>query len=423
MQTVVIVGASLAGISSARALRSQGYAGALVVVGDESERPYDRPPLSKDFLSGKMSAAELWLEADQEDLGIQWRLGAAATDLDVHERIVTLGDGSRLPFDGAVLATGSRARTLPETAGIPNVHTLRTLEDARRLREQLRADGRLVVVGAGFVGAEVASTARSLGMDVTVIGADEVPLAGPLGAPMGALVGGLHRAHGVRLLCGTRVESLVVDDDGTDGGAAATAVRLADGREVPADVVVVGIGGLANTSWLRGSGLDLADGVRCDAAGRTGVPGIVAVGDCAAWFDDRLAAHVRLEHWTGALERPAVAVAALLEDMTDQDGSQAVAQAAFDPRSGRLAVPYFWSDQYGVRLQFAGTAGLADRVEIEAGDPAAFSFLAVYYRGEEAVAVLGLDQPRLFTRWRKALEKAVPSAARSRAAVPTLAVS
>ena len=219
MQTVVIVGASLAGISSARALRSQGYAGALVVVGDESERPYDRPPLSKDFLSGKMSPADLSLEADQEDLGIQWRLGAAATGLDVHERIVTLGDGSRLPFDGAVLATGSRARTLPGTAGIPNVHTLRTLEDARRLREQLRAGGRLVVVGAGFVGAEVASTARSLGMDVTVIGADEVPLAGPLGAPMGALVGGLHRAHGVRLLCGTRVESLVVDDDGTGGGA------------------------------------------------------------------------------------------------------------------------------------------------------------------------------------------------------------
>ncbi|MDQ6753216.1 MAG: FAD-dependent oxidoreductase [Actinomycetota bacterium] len=440
MQTVAIVGASLAGISAARALRSQGYGGRLVIVGDEPERPYDRPPLSKDFLAGRITSGDLSLETPEEDLDAEWLLGVAATRLDVQGRVLTLGDGTEVRFDAVVLATGSHARTLPEVSGMHNVHTLRTVGDARRLREQLSAGRRLVVVGAGFIGAEVASTARSLGLDVTIIGADAVPLTAPLGAVMGAHIAGLHQAHGVRLICGARVESFALLDD------AVTAVRLADGREVPADVVVLGIGGVPNVGWLQGSGLDLADGIRCDAAGRTNVSGIVAVGDCAAWWDERSGVYSRLEHWTGALERPAVAAAALLADLSLLAGVTLLADpellvdpallAGFTLRDGVppleagaaagapvLKPPYFWSDQYGIRLQFAGTAQLADRVQIEAGDPADFSFLAVYYRGEEAVAVLGANQPRLFTRWRKTLEKGRLISVGDRSLVPTLAVS
>lgn len=422
MQTVAIVGASLAGISAARALRSQGYGGRLVIVGDEPERPYDRPPLSKDFLAGRITSGDLSLETPEEDLDAEWLLGVAATRLDVQGRVITLSDGTEVRFDAVVLATGSHARTLPEVSGKHNVHTLRTLGDARRLREQLSAGRRLVVVGAGFVGAEVASTARSLGLDVTIIGADAVPLAAPLGALMGAHIAGLHEAHGVRLICGARVESFALLDD------VVTAVRLADGREVPADVVVLGIGGVPNVGWLHGSGLELADGIRCDAAGRTNVSGIVAVGDCAAWLDERSGVYSRLEHWTGALERPAVAVAALLADLSLPEGVTLLDGVPL-PEDGAAAgapvlkPPYFWSDQYGIRLQFAGTAQLADRVEIEAGDPADFSFLAVYYRGEEAVAVLGANQPRLFTRWRKTLEKGRLISVGDRSLVPTLAVS
>ncbi len=423
MQTVAIVGASLAGISAARALRSQGFGGRLVIIGDEPERPYDRPPLSKDFLAGRITAGDLSLETAGEDLDAEWLLGVAATGLDASGRIITLSDGTEVRFDAVVLATGSRARTLPEAAGKHNVHTLRTLGDAQRLKEQLSAGRRLVVVGAGFVGAEVASTARSLDMEVTIIGADAVPLAGPLGALMGAHIAGLHEAHGVRLICGARVESFALLDD------VVTAVRLADGREVPADVVVLGIGGAPNVGWLEGSGLELANGIRCDATGRTNVSGIVAVGDCAEWFDEHSGVHSRLEHWTGALERPAVAVAALLADLAEADGSavrNAVADAEVPPDAGgRVAAkrPYFWSDQYGSRLQFAGAAHLADRVEIEAGDPADFSFLAVYYLAEEAVAVLGVNQPRLFTRWRKALDKAGPMSREALPLVPALAIS
>lgn len=380
MRTVAVVGASLAGLSAARALRKQGYDGRLVLIGDEPHRPYDRPPLSKEFLAGRIGEAELALEADGEDLGAEWLLGVRATGLDRADRSVRLADGRTVRADGIVIATGAAARILPGSAGLSGVHTLRTLDDARALRDELARGGRLVVIGGGFIGAEVASTAYALGLDVTVIEAAPTPLAGPLGETMGGVVSALHADHGVRLLCGVGVKGL-------SGERRVDAVLLADGRSVPADTVVVGVGARPCVQWLEGSGVALDDGVTCGADGRTSLAGVVAVGDCANWYDPHTGNHRRVEHWTGALERPAAAVATLL------------AHGATEPAVPRP--PYFWSDQYGVKIQFVGHAAGADSVTVEEGATDERSFLAVYRRAGTPVAVLGMNQPRLFTRWRK----------------------
>ncbi len=378
MRTIAVIGASLAGLSAARALRGHGFDGRLVLVGDERHRPYDRPPLSKGVLAGSVSTADLALET--EGLDLQWRLGSPATRLDVASRSVELADGARIGADGFVVATGASARSLPGSAPAAGVHTLRTLDDAVALRADLRRGGRLIVVGAGFIGAETASTARGLGLEVTVVEAARTPLAGPLGPAMGHAVSRLHEDHGVRLRCGTGVRRLT-------GKRRVSGVELVDGTHLRADVVVVGVGAVPNTGWLAGSGLTLDDGVRCGPDGSTEVPGVVAVGDCAAWYEPVLRRHHRVEHWTGALERPRIAAATLL-----------------GATSGALAAPpYFWSDQYGVRIQFAGHAQGADDVSLEAGDVDSRSFLAVYRRDGHPVAVLGLDQVRLFTRWRRSL--------------------
>jgi NADPH-dependent 2,4-dienoyl-CoA reductase/sulfur reductase-like enzyme len=388
---VAVVGASLAGLSAARSLRKQGYDGRLVIVGDEIHRPYDRPPLSKEFLAGTMAEADLALEADGEDLAAEWLLGVRATGLDRNERLVRLADGTAVRADGFVIATGAAARTLPGSEGLAGVHTLRTLDDALALRADLARGGRLVVIGGGFIGAEVASTAYALGLDVTVVEVAPTPLAGPLGEAMGGVVSSLHADHGVRLLCGVAVAGLSGESGRVD------AVLLADGRSLPADTVVVGVGARPNVEWLEGSGIALENGVTCGADGRTSLAAVVAVGDCANWYDPLAGAHRRVEHWTGALERPAAAVAALLSG------------GAAEP--GPVRPPYFWSDQYGVRIQFAGHAAVADSVTVEEGAADDRSFLAVYRRAGEPVAVLGMDQPRLFMRWRKQLAQPAASTA------------
>ncbi|MFJ1806959.1 MULTISPECIES: NAD(P)/FAD-dependent oxidoreductase [unclassified Streptomyces] len=382
MRTVAVVGASLAGLSAARSLRKRGYDGRLVVIGDEIHRPYDRPPLSKEFLAGTLGEADLSLETDDEDLRAEWLLGARATGLDRTERAVRLADGRQVRTDGLVIATGAAARMLPGTEGLAGVHSLRTLDDARALRDELARGGRLVVIGGGFIGAEVASTARALGLDVTVVEVAPTPLAGPLGAAMGSVVSALHADHGVRLLCGVGVKGL-------SGESRVDAVLLEDGRSIPADIVVVGVGARPCVEWLEGSGVELDNGVTCGADGRTSLAGVVAVGDCANWYDPRAGAHRRVEHWTGARERPDAAVATLL------------AGGAVEP--GVPRPPYFWSDQYGVRIQFAGHAAGADSVTVEEGAADDRDVLAVYRRAGRPVAVLGMNQPRLFTRWRKQL--------------------
>ncbi|MET9788725.1 NAD(P)/FAD-dependent oxidoreductase [Streptomyces canus] len=385
MRTVAVVGASLAGLSAARSLRKQGYDGRLVVIGDELHRPYDRPPLSKEFLAGTLGEAELALEVDGEDLRAEWLLGVRATGLDHAARTLRLADGRKVQADGVVIATGAAARTLPGSEGLAGVHTLRTLDDARALRDELSRGGRLVVIGGGFIGAEVASTAYALGLDVTVVEATPTPLAGPLGETMGAIVSALHTDHGVRLECGVGVKGL-------SGETRVDAVLLEDGRGIPADIVVVGVGACPNVEWLEGSGIALDNGVKCGADGRTSLAGVVAVGDCANWYDPRAGHHRRIEHWTGARERPDAAVATLL------------AGGAVDP--GVPRPPYFWSDQYGVKIQFAGYAVGADTVTVEAGTADHRDVLAVYRRAGNPVAVLGMNQPRLFTRWRKQLATA-----------------
>ncbi|MFG3437750.1 NAD(P)/FAD-dependent oxidoreductase [Nonomuraea sp. NPDC047897] len=390
MRTVCVVGASLAGLLTARALRNQGFAGRIVVVGEEPHRPYDRPPLSKDFLKGVIGEADLALEAEGEEPDIEWRLGVAATGLDAPARRITLADGTTLAADGIVIATGAAARRLPGTGGLAGVHTLRTLDDARALRADLEHARRLVVIGGGFIGAEVAATARELGRDVTLVESGPAPLAGVLGAEMARTLAGLHEGRGVRLITGAQVTEVT-------GVGRADGVRLTGGAHLPADVVVAGIGATPCTGWLAGSGVALGDGVLCggvlcDEGGGTSAPGIVAVGDCAAWYDPVLGRHHRVEHWTGARQRATVAAATLLSGGTAR------------PEPPRP--PYFWSDQYDVKLQFIGHAGDADTVTVEEGDPAAHSFLAVYRQGERPVAVLGVNQVRLFTRWRRHLETA-----------------
>ncbi|RFU21934.1 NAD(P)/FAD-dependent oxidoreductase [Geodermatophilus marinus] len=385
--TIAVVGASLAGLSAARALREQSYDGRIVVVGDEVHAPYDRPPLSKEFLAGTASLEDIALGApDDEDLGLEWRLHTTAVGLDHPSRSVLLHDGSTIRADGVVLATGARARRLPGSEGLDGVHVLRSLDDAIALREDLAAAGRLVVIGAGFIGAEVAATARTLGLEVTVVETQPVPLAGPLGADMGVVCAGLHADHGTRLLLGTGVAGLV-------GTGRVEAVELTDGTRLPADVVVVGIGAVPNIGWLARSGVALGNGVLTDARCATNIPGVVAVGDCAATWSAAAERHVRIEHWTNALEQPATAVATLL--------------GAGGPAP--TPVPYFWSDQYGARIQFAGSRREGDVARVVEGSCADRSFLVVYERDGRPVAVLGMNQPRLFTRWRRQLRAAVPA--------------
>ena len=382
MKTIAVIGASLAGLSAARALRAQGFDGDLTVIGGEQRRPYDRPPLSKEFLTGDIGEDVLALEAEDDNLDAEWLLGVHATRLDAGAAAVQLDNGATIHADGIVLATGARARKWPGSEGLAGVHVLRTVDDAVALRDELRPGARLVVIGAGFIGAEVASTAVKMGLDVTVVEAALAPLAGPLGVQLGAAVARLHTEHGTRLLCGAPVAGLLGDDR-------VTGIELADGRRLAADIVLVGIGAVPNVEWLRDSPVELANGVVCDAGGATAVPNVVAVGDCAAWHEPSVGWPHRLEHWTGALERPAIAVATLL---------------AGGRHNGNPAKPpYFWSDQYGRRIQFAGIAHPGDETTFEVGSLREASFLAVYRREGQPVAVLGVDQPKLFTRWRRQL--------------------
>jgi 3-phenylpropionate/trans-cinnamate dioxygenase ferredoxin reductase component len=402
LRRVVIVGASLAGLSTARSLRAQGYAGSLVVIGDELHRPYDRPPLSKEFLGHLGPEVDLALEADGEDLDATWRLGVRATGLRPligGGAAVELSDGSRIDADAVVVATGAAARRGLPGAELPGVHLLRTLDDAMALRNDLhdavRSDRPVVVVGGGFIGSEVAATARGLGCRVTLVVPDDVPLRGALG-PFADAVADLHAANGVTVRPFARVQGVRAAEAGLE-------VDLEDGSRIPGATVVLGIGATPAVGWLADSGLDLgvsgADAIRCDESGATNLPGVYAVGDCAAWLHAGLGYHYQIEHWTSAKERGAVVAAHLL-------GAE------------RLPVcrpPYVWSDLYGKKLQLAGYRDLADHPDtvedtLQAGSLAIGSFVAVYRRAGQPVAVLALDQPRTFAGIRRKLVTPVPTA-------------
>jgi len=371
---VTIVGASLAGYWAAETLRRDGFEGRISLIGDEHHAPYDRPPLSKKYLAGDLNDDRLALTTAERlaDLQLDLRLGCSATGLDVAGRTLEV-DGAGEPFDGLVIATGTRCRTLPGTAGLAGVHTLRTRDDAAAIRDAL-ADGarRLMVVGAGFIGAEVASTAIGRGVEVTMVEALEAPFGRVLGVEMGAVMADVHRHHGVDLRTGVGVDEVL--GDGRVAG-----VRLADGATLDVDLLLVGIGVVPNTEWLEGSGLTLDNGVVCDGT-CLAAPGVVAAGDVARWPNPRYGELMRVEHWDNAVQQGVHAARRLLQ--SDEEATP------FAP------VPWFWSDQYDRKVQLAGRPHPDDEVRVVAGSTAEHRFAAFYGRDGRFTAALGMNRPR-----------------------------
>lgn len=376
-----MVGASLAGLRTAETLRRNGFEGELVLCGAEKHLPYDRPPLSKEVLQGRWDADKLPLRRQPwEDLRLQLRLGLRATALDTGTRSVSMQDGTREHYEALVIATGASARRLRDQPELEGIHLLRTLDDALALRAAFERGPRVLVVGAGFIGAEVAASARARGLEVTVIEPLSVPLARGLGERMGRLCADLHREHGVDLRCGVGVA-------GIEGDGRVERVVLSDGTRVAADVVVVGIGAAPETSWLEGSGLALDDGVVCDEYCAAGPPGVFAAGDVARWRNPLFDEVMRVEHWSNAVEQ-GVYVAERLS------GSQSGA-APFAP------VPFFWSDQYDVKIQFAGRMRPDDQLRVVAGSLESRKFTALYGRAGRLSGVLCFNRPRDLAKYRR----------------------
>lgn len=394
--STVIVGASLAGLRAAEALRREGHAAPITVVGAETHRPYDRPPLSKQLLAGTWTRDRVDLR-QAEDLAVEWRLGVAATGLSLASRTVALADGTTLPFDELVIATGSVPRSLPGTEHLDGVFVLRTVDDALALAAALdERPSRVCVVGAGFIGAEVASTARGRGLDVTVVEALPMPLGRVLGDELGAVCAQLHAAAGTDLRVGVGVDHLDGDSTGR-----VRAVHLADGTVVEASVVVVGIGVRPATDWLAGSGLQLDDGVVSDAWCRAldddgaVVPGVVAAGDVARWRNDLFGELMRVEHWTNAAEQAEAAAATLVH-------------GGGDPHPPYAPVPYFWSDQYGHKLQHLGHNHPGDEMVIVDRDAESGRFVAAYGRAGVTVAAFSFDWPARLMPWRQRILDRAP---------------
>jgi NADPH-dependent 2,4-dienoyl-CoA reductase/sulfur reductase-like enzyme len=361
----------------------------VVLVGAEGHwPPYDRPPLSKQVLTGAWDSERVRLRVgDPFDADLV--LGRRAVALDLAAGSVGLDDGTSVAFDGLVIATGATPRSLPGTETIAGVHVLRTLDDCVALRHDLDSARRVVVVGAGFIGCEVAASCRTLGLDVALVEALELPLVRVLGPQMGAVAADLHRANGVALLLGIGVRAI-------EGDSRVERVILGDGSSLDADVVVVGIGVTPETGWLDGSGLAIDDGVVCDeACVATGSGGrVVAAGDVARWTNPLYGESMRIEHWTNAGEQAAHAVRALVYG----------AEAA----GGFAPVPYFWSDQYTTKLQFLGTCARDDEVLIVEGSVEAGKFVAAYGRGGTTVGALCVNCPPRTIPWRQAIEARAP---------------
>ncbi|WP_405581665.1 NAD(P)/FAD-dependent oxidoreductase [Streptomyces sp. NBC_01190] len=370
-----MIGAGAAALAVAEGLRRGGHGDGIVLVGAEAHLPYDRPPLSKHVLRGDWPAERAALRpADTyERLGVEVRTGVRAVSLDTGRRLLALDDGSRLPYGALVVATGVRPRSLPGGEGIDGVHGLRTLDDALALRRRLAGRPRLVVVGGGFIGAEAAAVARELNCDVTLVTNRAVLLADALGVRIGGLLARLHQERGVRIEAGVPVAAVVHD------GHRATGVRLADGRLVAADAVLVGIGSLPNTDWLAGSGVPVGDGVLCDATLRA-ADGVWAAGDVASWPDPAAGGRLRIEHRTNAAEQGLTVAHNLL--------------AAPGEAAAFTTVPYVWTDQYHLKLQIYGRTRGADRLRIVEGSPDEGKFTALYGRDGRVVAALGVDMPR-----------------------------
>ena len=371
---VVIVGGGLAAARAAEELREQQHTGPITVVSAEAHLPYDRPPLSKQVLRGEVE--DTAFPVDWAALDVDVRQGRRAAALHPEQRTVLLDDGEQLAYDAVVVATGAQPRQLPGLSG-DGVHVLRTLDDSARLAADVRRTQRVVVIGAGFIGCEVAASARALGADVTLIEVLPTPLARVLGTTVGREVAELHEKEGVELLAGVSVVEARGDGDGRE-------LLLSDGRTIAAPVVVVGLGVMPDTAWLDGSGLEIDDGVVCTATGRTSTDGVWAAGDVARWWHPSYDAHVRLEHWTSAADQGATVgrdIAGVAEPLNE--------------------VPYFWSDQYKTKWQMLGRPDADDEVTLLRVGPNADKLLAIYGRDGRVTAVLGASAPRYVMKMRQ----------------------
>jgi NADPH-dependent 2,4-dienoyl-CoA reductase/sulfur reductase-like enzyme len=391
VEHLVVVGASLAGIRAVESARRAGHTGRITLVGAERHLPYDRPPLSKAFLddTGEEPADPRYRTEEhlRDELGVELRLGSPATSLDTGATLVGIGDGSEVSYDALVVATGGAARMLPGTEHLTGVHALRTWDDALAVRSALDAGARTVVIGAGFIGSEVASSARKRGLSATIVETLPVPLVRSVGEDMGTACADLHREHGTDLRFGETVDGLESSADG-----AVTGVRLGSGEVVPADLVVVGIGVSPCTEWLAGSGVELHErdrGVVADATLRA-ADGVYAAGDVVHFpnhlFDGEV---MRLEHWTTAAEQGALA-----------------AKNALDPANATElgTVPYFWSDWYSSRIQFVGRPA-ADEIRVVSSELGDDRFLALYRRGDRLVGTITIDRPTQIMKYKRLISK------------------
>ncbi len=382
---IVIVGGGLAGQRCAETLRRAGYKGAIRMVCAEARLPYDRPPLSKQVLLDSVTPQSLayrpssWYEQHEVDL----LLGVHATALEPGERRLSLSTGATLRYARLLIATGSRPRTLPALAGYDNVSVLRTLDDAIALRDVLVTRPRLAVVGAGFIGLEVAASARALGVQVTMIEAAACPLEGVLGPRLGGWFTDLHRGEGVEVITGATVDRVV-------GNGRVERLELSDGRRVETDHVLAGVGVQSDTEWLAASGLATATGIPVDRDGRTASDTIFAAGDAAATFDPVLGRHLPGSHWEAA----------------GRQGSRA-ARAMLGLTPDAAPLTSFWTDQYGIRIQYLGRAAPSDVVHID-GDQTARCFTATFIRGGRPVAALLVDRVRSLPAVRELIEKGAP---------------
>ncbi|MCV7394608.1 NAD(P)/FAD-dependent oxidoreductase [Mycobacterium paraseoulense] len=364
---IVIVGGGLAAARTAEQLRRSEYAGRVTIISDEAHVPYDRPPLSKEVLRKEVDDVALKPREWYDENDITLRLGAAATGLDTAAQTVTLADGSVIGYEELVIATGLVPRRIPTLPDLEGIRVLRTFDESMALREHASAAQRAVVIGAGFIGCEVAASLRSLGVDVVLVEPQPTPLASVLGERIGELVARLHRAEGVDVRLGVGVTEV-------RGDGRVDTVVLTDGSELAADLVVIGIGSRPATGWLEGSGIEVDNGVLCDEAGRTSAPHVWALGDVASWRD-ATGHQARVEHWSNVADQTRVVVPAML----GQDVSSAV------------VVPYFWSDQYDVKIQCLGEPEATDTVHLIEDDGR--KFLAYYERDGVLVGVVGGGMP------------------------------
>ena len=364
---IVIVGGGLAASRTAEQLRRAEYAGPITIVSDEEHLPYDRPPLSKEVLRAETDDVVLKPAEFYEEKDITMLLGSGATSLDTEAQTVTLANGEVIGYEELVIATGLTPKRIPSLPDLEGLRVLRTLDESLALREHAGSARHAVVIGAGFIGCEVAASLRKLGVDVVLVEPQPTPLASVLGEQIGELVARLHRAEGVDVRCGIGVTEV----KGTDR---VEKVVLSDGTELDADIVIVGVGSRPSTDWLEGSGVEIDNGVVCDVAGRTSAPNVWAIGDVASWRD-ALGHQVRVEHWSNVAEQARVIVPAML-------GVEATTT---------VVVPYFWSDQYDVKIQCLGEPEADDVVHVVADDGR--KFLAYYERDGAVVGVVGGGMP------------------------------